>query len=69
MKTKTTTSGGGASFVGNGYNKLYKNKQLEQEGEFKNYKLWDGKRYEYEAGKLVKVITVKEGKVSQVENK
>ncbi len=59
-----------ATLVENGYNKLFnKNKQLEQEGEFKNYRLWEGKKFEYESDKLTKVITVKEGKVVKVENK
>lgn len=57
-----------ASLVENGQNKLYnKNKQVEQEGMFKNYKLWDGKRYFYDGEKLVRTQTYKNGGVVKTE--
>lgn len=57
-----------ASLVENGQSKLFnKNKQVEQEGMFKNYKLWDGKRYFYDGDKLVRIQTYKNGGVIKTE--
>lgn len=50
-------------FNGNGYNKLFKNGRLDQEGEFKNGVLLNGKRFSYSAdGKLEKTTIYKDGK-------
>lgn len=52
----------GKGEVVDGYNKLLnKDGTVDVEGVFKNKKLMDGKRYEYEAGKLVRVITYENG--------
>jgi antitoxin component YwqK of YwqJK toxin-antitoxin module len=57
-----------ATLVENGQSKLYnKNKQVEQEGMFKNYKLFDGKKYFYEGEKLVRTQTYKNGGVVKTE--
>lgn len=52
------------NFEPNGYNKIYNDdKELWQEGEFKNGLLWDGRLYIYdEDGLLLKVEVYKKGK-------
>lgn len=50
-------------FKPNGYNKVYKNQEIWQDGEFKKGKLYDGKLYIYdEDGLLFKIEVYKEGK-------
>ncbi len=53
----------GIPFQANGYNKVYnKNKEIWQDGQFKNGSLWDGKVYEYDSdGILLKVKVFKNG--------
>ncbi len=55
-------------FDGNGFHKTYnKQKKLQREGEFKNGKLIDGKRYYYNSeGKLIKTSIYRYGKVVDV---
>lgn len=46
-------------FRENGYNTLYdKQLRLAQQGEFKNGRLWDGKRYEYDGDGLLQRIRI-----------
>lgn len=56
------------AFDGNGYHKLFNAyKKVDREGEFKNGKLIDGKRYYYNAdGILIKTIVYKDGRVEEV---
>ncbi len=51
-------------FDGNGVTKLYnKNQQIAKDGEFKNYRLMNGKQYKYdENGLLIRIMIFKEGK-------
>ncbi len=51
-------------FRENGYNTLYdKQLRLSQQGEFKDGRLWDGKRYEYDAnGLLMRIRIYKQGR-------
>lgn len=51
-------------FDGNGFKKLYnRNRQLAKDGEFKNYRLMNGKQYKYdENGLLIKIMIFKEGR-------
>lgn len=51
-------------FRENGYNTLYdKQLRLSQQGEFKNGRLWDGKRYEYDGdGLLTRIRIYKQGR-------
>ena len=53
----------GVKFQPNGYNKVYNsNKEIWQDGQFKNGNLWDGKVYEYDKdGILLKVKVYKNG--------
>ncbi len=53
----------GVKFQPNGYNKVYNsNKEIWQDGQFKNGQLWDGKVYEYDKdGILLKVKVYKNG--------
>lgn len=55
-------------FSGNGHNVTYtKNKQIEREGEWKDGKLMDGKRYYYDdSGKLTKTTVYKNGNVVNI---
>ncbi|MBL0129135.1 MAG: toxin-antitoxin system YwqK family antitoxin [Flavobacteriales bacterium] len=49
-------------FRDNGYNTLYdKQLRLSQQGEFKNGRLWDGKRYSYDANGILSRIQVFKG--------
>lgn len=52
------------TFNGNGYHKLFNaNKQISKDGEFKNYRLIDGKVYHYDRdGILIRIAVYKEGK-------
>lgn len=52
------------AFRENGYNTMYdKQLRLSQQGEFKGGRLWEGKRYEYDAdGLLVRIRLYKEGR-------
>jgi antitoxin component YwqK of YwqJK toxin-antitoxin module len=46
-------------FRENGYNTLYdKQLRLSQQGEFKNGRLWDGKRYEYDRNGILERIKI-----------
>ncbi len=46
-------------FRENGYNTLYdKQLRLSQQGEFKNGRLWDGKRYEYDRNGILERIRI-----------
>ena len=60
-KDETPNQGG---FDGNGYKKLYnRNRQIAKDGEFKNYRLMDGKQYKYdENGLLLQIMIFKGGK-------
>jgi len=50
--------------IKDGYNKTFnKDGKIDREGEFKNAKLIDGKRYYYKDGKLEKTAIVRDGKV------
>jgi len=51
-------------FDGNGIRKLYnKDRQLSKDGEFKNYRLINGKQFKYdENGLLIKIMIFKEGR-------
>jgi antitoxin component YwqK of YwqJK toxin-antitoxin module len=51
-------------FDGNGYKKLYnRNRQIAKDGEFKNYRLMDGKQYKYDDnGLLIQIMIFKNGK-------
>ena len=51
------------TFDPNGYNKIYnKNDEVWQDGEFRNYRLWNGKVYDYDSdGILLKVRIFKKG--------
>ena len=55
-------------FTGNGYNVTYtKDKKIEREGDWKDGKLMDGKRYYYdESGKLVKTSVYKNGNIVNI---
>jgi antitoxin component YwqK of YwqJK toxin-antitoxin module len=56
------------AFDGNGFHKLYNAyKKVDREGEFRNGKLIDGKRYYYNAeGILVKTVVYKDGRISEI---
>lgn len=56
------------TFNGNGYHKLYNAyKKVDREGEFRDGKLVEGKRYYYDTeGALIKTIIYKNGRVAQV---
>jgi len=56
------------AFNGNGHHKLYNAfKKVDREGEFRNGKLMDGKRYYYNSeGILIKTIVYKKGRVAEV---
>lgn len=55
-------------FSGNGYNVTYtKDKKIEREGDWKDGKLMDGKRYYYdETGKLTKTSVYKNGNIINI---
>lgn len=54
-------------FDGNGFHKLYKSGNLDREGEFRDFRLINGKRYYYdEAGALQKTNIYKGGKVIDI---
>lgn len=54
-------------FSGEGFHRLFKDSLLNREGEFKNGKLWDGKKFIYRKNRtLLKTIIYKGGKASQV---
>ncbi|MEN9443578.1 MAG: hypothetical protein RIS47_468 [Bacteroidota bacterium] len=56
-------------FTGNGFHKLYNDTLLSREGEFKNGKLFDGKKYLYDDNNIhIKTIIYKDGKAVQVIN-
>lgn len=62
--TKVETGSKTIKFTGNGPYKLYnKNKQIEKDGVFKNYRLMDGKWYRYnDDGILIKIEIYKNGR-------
>lgn len=54
-------------FDGNGFHRTYKNGRLDREGEWKNGRLMDGKKYYYdENGKLIKTTIYKNGNVVNI---
>lgn len=54
-------------FIEDGQHKTYgANKKIATEGMYKNGKLVDGKRYEYDGDKVVKTTTIKDGKIVDV---
>jgi len=64
---KTNTEITTQAFSGNGFHKLYNvSKQIDREGEFRNGKLMDGKRYYYDGnGKLVKTVIYENGTINK----
>ncbi|PLX14309.1 MAG: hypothetical protein C0594_00255 [Marinilabiliales bacterium] len=54
-------------FDGNGFHKLYKSGRLDREGEFKDSRLINGKRYYYDDnGKLEKINVYRSGRVVDI---
>lgn len=64
----TNTSGNGTDLIADGFHKIYnKMKLVEREGVFKNSKFFEGKQYEYDGTKLVKIIHYANFKITSVE--
>lgn len=63
-KTEHTANKTAPPFDGNGFHILYnRNRQVSQKGEFKDYRLWNGKRYKYDDdGLLVAIEIFKRGR-------
>lgn len=54
-------------FDGNGFHKMFKDGRLDREGDWKNGRLIDGKKYFYdENGKLVKTTIYKNGNIANI---
>jgi len=54
-------------FDGNGFHKMFKDGRLDREGEWKNGRLIDGKKYFYdENGKLIKTTIYKNGNIANI---
>lgn len=62
--TKHKTNASQVKFDGQGFHILYnRDRQVSQKGEFKNYRLWNGKRYRYDDDGILQAIEIfKRGK-------